>query len=1181
VAQAIDLDRDRAQLTRTELTLQQLGQQWSRHYGGSVFARALVDFLRSHRNRNTLRAYSSSVLLFFGWLDKEQGQVVTPDRVQRGDAAAFDEWLRTTSDGLRHWYLEQDPSRELDLKLFEIVQAQDNPSHEDIARALWLTRWRGLAQQPERLAHRLACLVRTHTLERSPSIAQIRRGEVDVGLPLELAKRVGIDEPVPYEVFRYRVPRKTSGPVQRAPTVAARLTALSALWNHFIHHGDNRRGAEPLLRVNVWRELLRKATRQAPAVTKAYRQETTPSLTLFERLLATTYRAQYGEQALVRAAADMRPSVEAPQGVSSRMSYADLRDRALLLLLGQMGLRAHEVGRLRRRDLAGSPAVLTIHGKGDKLRRVRVPELVLAALQALTDKLAAMARHQAKYGRRGRAEVLLSPDAPLIPAVKRWGANASDQIRSIGRSGIAMMLRRRAIRAGIAPGSDEFKRVHPHGVRHLYAKIALAAGTSLPVLQGTLGHARGDQTLQYAEEHDPEALISRAYEPAAPLPPSPPPPERPPAPAPAPRDRGPRRSPPPPPEPSPSPPTRPEPPPPGRPEPEPVRVVVERPAERPRPEPAPTPPSEPPIIGLGEEPSPLEPTRDDLVAEQEGALAHLDRIYATNWGEKGHRERLEPAERTVDDELGELDLSEELGELFGEEQPARVAGEGANRLAFTWVGRTSHLVWWQGSTGQLAEAMPVMSPEQASACTDGEQTEVCRALGELWLSWASGEGRGPTGAAALAAWFGEALETAAQVAAEVRGRGGRWVASDAPWDETADDPSPPSVFREQTPEAIVAWFERHAWQHRRYPTRGRKVVDEPLDVPEYYGQADPLAELDRDQRLDALGWVAAMTGQPLADRRRLFDGLSRHDLAQIIRAWCAYDEQRANIGDEKASQRQGETTAQAVMAAEQAALRAAAEADRLVAMTGKAPGFRIQNAVDVRVGKRKQGTRERLSDFYRGLVRKLFGDAAADDPVVKVLVRCGKVPLAQEPTRGLLEVDWTAETIRHDPRFQRDFAASTQAHSECVGRRIARDLWELQKKHAAGQRQRVLTRDDELLERVQTWSAYRIPCPQELEVQLVSRLPPEARRRPVPLYEAWRAAQRAEQIGSGSLTRAAIEDELAAFAEDYGSAAAGDWIGGGGVLVSNPARSRTLPVTPGVATRLPAPIQQLAAVLLG
>lgn len=1169
MAQAIDLDQPQRALTRTELTLQQLGRAWSDQLGGAAYAAALLDFLRSHRNPNTLRAYSASILQFFGWLGKTRGRVPLPDRIERGDAAAYDEWLRTTSEGLRSWYLKQDPSRELDLKLFEIVQAQGNPTHEEIAAALWITRYRDLARQPAQLAHRLACLVRTHTLRRTPSIAQIRRGEVDVGMPLERARRVGLDEPVPYEVFRYRVPEKTTGPAQRAPTVAARLTALSALWNHLVHHGDNRPGAQPLLRVNIWRDLLRKATRQAPSVTRAYRQQTNTTLTVFEQLMGTTYEDQYGPEALQRAAADMRPSVQAPPSRAARVSYADLRDRALLLLLGQVGLRAHEVGRLRRRDLAGEPPLLTIHGKGDKMRQVRLPPAVLAALQALTDKLAQLARHQAKYGRRARAEALLSPDAPLIPAIKRWGANASEQIRSLGRSGIAMMLRRRAVRAGIAPGSPEFKRVHPHGIRHLYAKAALASGTPINVLQATLGHARGDQTLQYAEEHDPQALISRAFETAGGLPA--------PTPAAAPRQPPPAR-----PEPPPEPAPRPEPRPASPPEP-PQRVVIERPAAVRRPvEPPPAPePSEPPIIGLGDEPPALEPTRDEIADEQSDALRQLDRIYETNWGEKGQRERLDPTERSVSEELLELGVDDDLGGLFGDEEVVETIGVGQNRLAFTWVGRNSHLVWWQGSTGALDRAMPVMSPEQAARCTEDEETDVCRALSELWLSWASGQGRGPTGAAALAAWYGEALETSAQVAAEVRARGGQWVASDAPWDETADDGSPPTVFREQTTEAIVAWFDNQAWQHRRYPTRGRKVIDQPLDVPEYYAVADPIRELDRDERLDVLGWIAAMSGQRVEDRRRIVDGMSRYELSQIIRAWCAYDEQRAAIGEEKASQRQGESTAQSVMAAEHAAQRAAAEADRLVAMTGKAPGFRIENAVAGRVTQRKQGTRERLSDFYLSLVRRLFGEAAADDPVVRVLVRCGNVPLAQSPYDELLRVDWGAETIQHDTGFERAFAARTQAHSECVGRRIARDLWALQKKHMAGTRQRVLTRDDELVERVQAWAAYRIPCPRELELQLVSRLPVEMRRRPVPLYEAWRAAQRAEDIASATLTRTAIEDELAEFAEDYGSAAAADWIGGGGALIQNPARAQLNRLTASAATMLPSPLQQLAAVLLG
>lgn len=1176
MAQAIDLDQPLAQLTRTELTLKQLGETWSRQYGGRAYASALVDFLRSHRNPNTLRAYSTSILQFFGWLAKaRRGQVATPDQVQRGDAAGFDEWLRTTTEGLRSWYLAQDPSRELDLKLFEIIGQRGRARQEEISEALYFTQWRQLQQRQDMLAHRLACLVRAHTLERTPSIAQIRRGEVDVGLAPELARRVGLEVPVPWGAFIYQVPTKGTEPANRAPTVAARLTALSAFWNHLVHHGDNRPGAQPLLRVNIWRDLHRKAARQAPAVTRAYRQQTNTTLSIFERLLATTYRDQYGAEADQRAAADMRTDVTPPPKATRDPSYADLRDRALLLLLGQVGLRAEETQRLRRRDVRGDPVTLHIHGKGDKVRQVALPPRVLAALQDLTNKLSSMARHQAKYGRRGRAEALLSPEAPLIPAVKRWGANATATIGSIGRSGIAMMLRRRAVRAGIEPGSDAFARVHPHGIRHLFAKAALAAGTPLNAVQGMLGHARGSQTLQYAEEHDPQALISRAFADVAGLPAPAPPVPAPPAPRPA----------------APEAQAGPEPAPRRRVE---VQVpptidVVETAPTPPAPEPAtlpepdvpqaPEPVGAPLVFGLGEELEPPPPIRDEILDAQEEALSQLDRIYEHNWGERGHRQRLEPTAAPVEDELAELLADDDLGALFGEEEIVASYGVGQGRLTHTYVGRSSGLVWWQGSGGKLKQAMPVMSPAQALSCGDDEQTEVCRALSELWLLWASGEGQGPTGAGALAAWFGEALETAAQVDAEVRARGGRWVADDAPWDETADDESPRSVFREHALDAIVAWFETQGWQHRRYGTRGETVVDKPLEAPAYYAQGDPLREMAEEERMDLLGWIAAMSGQPIEDRRRLYEGVSRADIARIVRGMCAYDEQRARIGEEKASQRQGETSAQAVLAAQRAAQRAAADVDRTVMATGRGAGFSIEREVDERVSKRKQGTRERMVDFYLTQIGKLFGDEAAADPVVKVLAMCNNVPLAQEPFGDLFRVDWVAQTIRSRPDFASQFAQDTMAHSECVGRRIARDLWELQKKHMAGKRQRLLIRPDELVERVQTMAAYRIPCPAELERELAMRLPRRLRTKPLPLYEAWRAAQRAEDIATTTHSRAAIAEELSDFAEDYGSAAAGDWIGGGGVMFENPARARPLQLTPAIAAVLPSPLHQLAAVL--
>jgi integrase len=169
------------------------------------------------------------------------------------------------------------------------------------------------------------------------------------------------------------------------------------------------------------------------------------------------------------------------------------------------------VGGVRRRDLADS-GLLTVVGKGGKTRMFRVPDEVLWPLAELDKQLRSLGRRR----HRGAAPVnryqrLLEPDAPLVPALKLWGRNqgqelSAGEMRGLSRSGIAMTLRRAAEKAGIEPGSPDFGRIHPHGIRHLAGKWAQQRGVPLNIIQAVMGHSSLSTTGQYVEEHDPARL---------------------------------------------------------------------------------------------------------------------------------------------------------------------------------------------------------------------------------------------------------------------------------------------------------------------------------------------------------------------------------------------------------------------------------------------------------------------------------------------------------------------------------------------------------------------------------------------------------------------------------------------------------------------------------------------------
>lgn len=1118
---AIDLRRPESELSRTELTLIRLGRAWVGEADGRRYTEALLDFLRARHNPNTLRSYSYAILEFFGWYERERERIPTPAMVRRADAVAFERWLRERKTGLAEWYLLHDPSRRLDAAIYVICRERPGIGIDGIRQVLLgrpefaterlLEReGRMVADKVLRielegpgLARRLGCLIDVKTISRSPTLEQIRRGQVDVGLPPAHAARLGIDRPVPPEVFRYAVPSYDTDPAARASTVASRLAALSALWEYLMQSGENLGAATPLLRINIWVDLLRQAQRQAPSQQRIARAKKTPGPALFEAILATTFARRHGAAAPLAARAQMDTRVAMPGALvrAPRESFADLRDRAILLLLGQTGIRADELGHLRRADFGGSPPMLTIRGKGGKARALRVPPAAARAIEALQSRLVQLVAHQERYHPAAGAAVLLQPPAPLLPALERWGKNAGgDRMAGLSRPGIAMMLRRRAIAAGIEPGSEDFARIHPHGLRHLFAHEADAQGTPIPVIQAIMGHERGDTTLRYMEAHDPTALVARGY---APLP-APPPMVRAPAAeaAVAPtiiRPPRPRVAAAPPPVPRP-------------PQPEPTPPV---PAPA-----APAPPEEEEgLVAHGEAPSYLPSARAWEAAE---SVRELERIYTSAWGEPGARQRF-----SVSAAIETAPLDEELAAIIGVP-----LGAEPEPIHHVYAGSESGLLWWLGPSGRLADAMPILSPGQLGSCGPDDPVTLCSRLGALWAAWVAGERPGPTGAAALMQWIDEALRLASIVHAEIVRRKGDWVAPDSPWSATAMTTGPRLVFREHAPDAIVAWFERMGSSWR--PTRAGHVQDDGGSVPAYYAEADPIASLTDAEQVELLDWLLALTGGMPRDDTPRYRGASRADLGRLIGLMCVYDQQDDLLDELR---EQGEASRVELVALEHAVRQAAQAVNRAMAALGGPPDYSITRAAEERRKGRIAGTRELRQSFYLRELASHFGPESAADPNLRLVAHCGRAPLAEERYKELFRVDWFGRTITHEPRVREEFATATGAHSECVARRIARDLWEMHKRErATGKEERLLRRPDELVEHLDTLLSYKIPCPEALEGELRRRL---RTRTPQPVFEAW-ARERTSAARGGE---GAIEREFKELEEAFSGAIATEFAG--------------------------------------
>lgn len=147
---------------------------------------------------------------------------------------------------------------------------------------------------------------------------------------------------------------------------------------------------------------------------------------------------------------------------------AGLRDRAIVVLISRLALRAGEVAALCLDDLHWHAGVLVAHGKGGRVLTLPIPTDVG---QALVDYL----RDGRPAGAADRA-VFIRLRPPLVG------------LSSKGISGVVAHL---AAEAGLGT-------VHAHALRHTAATAVLAAGGSLIEARELLGHARTDTTMVYA-----------------------------------------------------------------------------------------------------------------------------------------------------------------------------------------------------------------------------------------------------------------------------------------------------------------------------------------------------------------------------------------------------------------------------------------------------------------------------------------------------------------------------------------------------------------------------------------------------------------------------------------------------------------------------------------------------------
>lgn len=172
-----------------------------------------------------------------------------------------------------------------------------------------------------------------------------------------------------------------------------------------------------------------------------------------------------------------RPEIEALLAAPDQRTWMGRRDRTLLLVAAQTGLRASELIGLRCQDVAFGPgAHVQCTGKGRKQRSTPLRKDAVAALRAWLRE------------RDGQPADVLFPNA---------------RGQRLSHDGLAYILTKHVATARQQCASLVIKRVTPHVLRHSLAMELLQAGVDRSVIALWLGHETLD-TVQVYLHANPE-----------------------------------------------------------------------------------------------------------------------------------------------------------------------------------------------------------------------------------------------------------------------------------------------------------------------------------------------------------------------------------------------------------------------------------------------------------------------------------------------------------------------------------------------------------------------------------------------------------------------------------------------------------------------------------------------------
>ena len=189
-------------------------------------------------------------------------------------------------------------------------------------------------------------------------------------------------------------------------------------------------------------------------------------------------------------AGDLQRLVRSQRGAGVR----PVRDRAILALLAGCALRRAELCDLRishLQEIDGAPvAIVNLHGKGDKLRSVAIPEWARP--------------HVATWLRLYRRQCEPDPTAPLISAIDGAGKGSATG-EPLRPASVHRILRQATAAAGLPD-------IAPHDLRRTAAKLMEDGGAGLRAIRDALGHASVATTEKYLETARGPAMATLAMD---------------------------------------------------------------------------------------------------------------------------------------------------------------------------------------------------------------------------------------------------------------------------------------------------------------------------------------------------------------------------------------------------------------------------------------------------------------------------------------------------------------------------------------------------------------------------------------------------------------------------------------------------------------------------------------------